>query len=260
MRRQGMRLLVCYVAFVAVGCISAIAHTRIAHAGLRHPARVESIAFLFAGLTCFCIASPWLVARPKNDATTHASGRAAGIAAVALLVVGLLALSIQDGLASGAQAIARSPVLILPAVVLVVVAEEVFFREALPSGLARQASAPLIRLGALLTSQLMYAAAHIPATLVSVGPESLLSLSSATSLVTKLVFGLILLWVARSGESLVERSLIHGGANLAVLVAPTSPALGAWRGSLFAALAALALAATNRLSERRAPQRAPMNM
>lgn len=259
MRPQTLRPLTAYTGFVAVGCISAVAHTHITHAGLRHPARVESVAFLFSALACFSIASPWLVVRPQKAPTTGV-GRAAGIAAVALLVIGLLALSIPGGLASAGQAIARAPVLILPALMLVVVAEEVFFREALPSGLAQATSAPLIRLGGLLASQLMYAAAHLPATLVTSGPGPLLSLSSATSLATKLVFGLILLWVARNGESLVERALIHGGVNLVVFLAPASPALGVWRGSLFAALAALVLAAASRLSGRRAPQSAPISM
>jgi hypothetical protein len=260
MRPQSRRLLAGYLGFVAVGCISAVAHTRIADAGLRHPARVESVSYFFVALTCFCIASPWLVLRPQIAPRLSAVARVAGVASVVLVITGFLAVSIPGGLGAGFQAAARAPVLILPALVLVVVAEEVFFREALPTGLAHTLSGPVPRLAALFGSQLLYAVAHIPATLASIGPASLLSLSSATALVTKLVFGLVLLHLARRGESLVERSLIHGGANLAVLLAPASPALGAWRGSLLAALATLVLAATNRIADRRAPQSAPINM
>jgi hypothetical protein len=257
-------VVVAYAALAVVATLAAIARVRIDHARLPDRVRLETLLFFFVGLSCFCIVAPWLMApseKPgvRGGRATSALGRATAFVVVAAVMAVLVAATARGGLSGIAAAIARTPVLVLPGIVLIAVAEEVFFRDVLPSAMNRlfqgtTAGRSFSRtVFPAVASQALYAIVHLPTIVVAYGTSILFSTMVLYVLSTKLSFGLMMLAMRSRGRTLPERVVVHSILNVSVTLVPMSPNLGGWWGTAFAGLGFAALLLSERIVPREGP-------
>jgi hypothetical protein len=202
------------------------------------------IARLLATLICLAITAPWMGRASRHRSAADQAPRTAAtwraVIAVALSVVLALELLVNGGVEALIAAIGHAPAAILFTVPVLALAEEVYFREALPAALAAVAGdvrwrGPRVAAG----SQLLYAIAHLPALLLrSSPPPATLALAS---LLRDVLFGLMLLTLVRGQAQRLMRVLIHTVVNLAVIVLPAGAGMHAWRGPIMCLLGAAAL-------------------
>jgi hypothetical protein len=204
--------------------------------------RVDVVRMV-ATLLCLALTTPWLV-RPSGPrpAANRASRTATwcAVVAVTLALVAALELLVNGGVDALIVAIHDAPAAILFAVPLLALAEEVYFREALPAALAAAAGDARWRgLRVAAGSQLLYAIAHLPALLLQ--PSTRPAMLGLASLLRDVLFGLMLLTLVRGPAQRVVRVLIHTVANLSVILLPPGAAMHAWRGPMMCLLGGLAL-------------------
>lgn len=214
-----------------------------------------AVVFFFASLACCVVAAPWIVRPPRRCVGLHDAPRLRGwnplrLALSPVLCAGLLWAFLATGGGSSFGQIMSAPKLLVPGLVLSAVAEEVFFREALPAALFEYGATRFIRpsrwalaAGGLIVSQGLCALAHLT-------PSSQLFSGGLASwyaagwiLASNFVFGSLLLVNWWSGARLAERVVIHTCANLAIVLVPTGLIVGIWRSSMFCAVGLLLPAA-----------------
>ncbi len=256
--------MIAYAALAVVATLAAMARERIDQARLPDRVRLETLLFFFTGLACFCIVTPWLVAPSERSSVRRRrsrsfSGGATALVSVSAVMLGLVAATARGGLSGIASAIARAPVLVLPGIVLIAVAEEVFFRDILPSAMT---SSFQIKNGVpsfsrtvflAVASQALYAIVHLPTIVVAYGTSILFSTMVLYVLSTKLSFGLLMLAISSRGRTLPERVAVHSALNVSVTLVPMSPELGGWWGAAFAGLGLVALLLSERIVARETP-------
>ncbi|HEX5973091.1 MAG TPA: CPBP family glutamic-type intramembrane protease [Gemmatimonadaceae bacterium] len=201
-------------------------------------------ARILATLLCLALAAPW-PGRPSGSWPAAGQGSRTApawraVTAVALALVAAVALLVNGGVGALLVAIRHAPAAILFTVPVLAIAEEVYFREALPAALAAVAGDVRWRtLAVAAASQLLYAIAHLPALLIQPSPRPMMLVLA--SLLRDLLFGLMLLTLVRGPARRVVRVLVHTVVNLSVIVLPPGAGMHAWRGPILCLLAAVVL-------------------
>lgn len=201
-------------------------------------------ARVLATLLCLALAAPWLGHPAFRQPAVGQGSRTApawgAVIAVALALVVALELLVNGGVGALLVAIRHAPAAILFTVPVLALAEEVYFREALPAGLAAIAGDVRWRaLAVAAASQLLYGIAHLPALLLQ--PSARPVMVALASLLRDLLFGLMLLALVRGPARRVVRVLVHAVANLSIIVLPPGAGMHAWRGPIMCLLGAVAL-------------------
>jgi len=231
-----------YAGWLTVGITFAVTQSwleRIDSAGGMRGDVVRTVATLL----CLAMTTPWLV-RPCDPppAVNRKSPTATwcAVVAVTLALVAALELLVNGGVDALIVSIHDAPAAILFTVPLLALAEEVFFREALPAALAVAAGDGRWRgLRVAAASQLLYAIAHLPALLLQPSPRP--AILVLASLLREILFGLMLLTLVRGPAQRVVRVLVHTVANLSLILLPPGAAMHAWRGPMMCLLGAFAL-------------------
>lgn len=205
------------------------------------------LARVLASLLCLALTAPWLGCASRHRSAVDQGSRTAtawravaAVIAVALALVLALELLVNGGVKALIEAISHAPTAILFTVPVLAVAEEVYFREALPAALSAVAGDIRWRtLGVAAGSQTLYAIAHLPALLLR--PSSPPATLALASLLRDFLFGLMLLTLVRGPAQRLVRVLIHTVVNFAVIVLPAGAGMHAWRGPIVCLLGAAAL-------------------
>lgn len=246
--REVLVALAAYAGMWVVAVIAHYAYTAVGPASLPRLREISVIVFFFASLLCCLIAAPWMirpVARPLSIARAGGgSGWLLGrIAVVAALGGALLALFLPNGVAAGLQRLFSAPKLLVPALVLSAIAEEVFFREALPSAIWDYAQRAMKReslisaaVCSLVVSQGLCSLGHLSPAAGLLHATSAIWRNVAWVVGSNFVFGSLMLinwWI---GTGSAERVVLHTFANLAIVLAPTGVADGVRRSAMFCAI------------------------
>jgi membrane protease YdiL (CAAX protease family) len=211
-----------------------------------HNEMLPAASRLIATLLCIAVAYPWMLRPRAQHPGTGARHRARSdwgpIIATSVAMSAVYAVLLIGDAGAAARALREAPRSILPATVLLALGEEVYFREALPMGLARGLARGWRRAGAAVGSQFLYAAAHLPTLMF--GPAPLRSGALVSTMARDTAFGLLLLMLASGGRHRVERVLIHSAVNLSLVFIPASIGSMRWRGPLMCLLGGLAVRLT----------------
>lgn len=235
--RRGARLLPFdYLAWLCVAMAFAGAADWMHGPSGRTVIQAEVARFLGA-LLCVGIAERGL--RHCRGETRSAGVAWTPVIATAAIMAIALAVLLRRGSPALTSALPSAP-LLCATVILLAYAEEVYFREALPSRLMAAIGTGAGSFAfAALASQFLYAAAHLPAMLLGRVPMAPIAVS--TSLGEKMGFGLLLFILDPGGQRRVERVIIHSTVNLSLILAPAALPAPLWRGGLLCLLGGIAM-------------------
>lgn len=207
-----------------------------------------AVVFFFASLGCCFVAAPWIIHPPRRgvavrDSEPSSIWGAARVVLAAALCLCLLWALLPTGVGAMVKQVAAAPGLLIPGLVLSALAEEAFFRQALPSAVLEysrhrfhfRSIVPLASVS-LAVSQGLCAAGHLSPSAQWISGGSGLWHVIAWIVGTNFVFGSLMLINWWSGAGLAERVAIHSCANLAVVLVPTGIVVGIWRSSMFCAV------------------------
>jgi len=207
-----------------------------------------AVVFFFASLACCAVAAFWIMQPPRRCVGLKNPPRLPRWNLVRLLVastlsLGLLWAFLTTSVSATLHEIGAAPKLLIPGLVLSALAEEVFFREALPSAVFDYVSKRfsvrstlVCAVLSLVVSQGLCAAGHLTPSwqLISADPDTWHS--AAWILGSNFAFGSLMLINWWAGARLAERVVIHTAANLAIVLVPTGVIVGIWRSSMFCAI------------------------
>jgi len=261
-------LVVALGAFAAMWAVAVATHyvyTAVAPTSLARTREISIVGFFFASLLCCVVALPWMirVARPlvaMRQPSDWPGWMLVRVALVSALGSACLVRFLPHGSRAAIDTIVAAPKLVVPGLVLSAIAEEIFFREALPSAIAgyvhtiNRRSLFQAAVYSLVVSQGLCALGHLTPSARLVHADGVLWRNVGWVVGSNFVFGSLMLLNWWAGTSAAERVILHTFANLAIVLAPTRVTDGMWRSALFCAVG-LAVSGAMLLLTRRWPRR-----